>query len=499
VTNTVLAARGLSKHYGSTRALRGVDLDIRLGEVVGLAGENGSGKSTLAKVLAGVLRADAGTIAVDGQEEHEGFRRPLDALQRGIALVSQEPVAVPHMSIAENVFLASLRRVSALVRHAELAVRTRPLLKQVGVEVDPSATFSSLKPGDRELVEVARALASHPRVLILDETTSRLAERDAARLFAVVRRLKQTGTSTILITHRLSELADVADRVVVLRDGERVGEVARGEATQRRLSSMMVGREIDSMFEDRSRQRHPVVLECHEVVSSYWGHPVTFDVHGGEIVGLAGLIGCGNTELLEAIAGLRPFTAGRLLVNGVDVQPGVPRKAIEQGAVLVPEDRLRQGLVPTAPVWWNIAMPLWRSNGLAFKERDRRVAAPVIEQLSIKTGDFDAPVTALSGGNQQKVVFGRWMALNKKPKVLLLDEPTRGVDVSARQEIYRVIHDLADDGLGVLVASPELRELLGLASRILVMHEGRIVADLPKATASEDEIVFFASGGKETE
>jgi rhamnose transport system ATP-binding protein len=488
----VLRATSIVKRYGAVTALAGVDLTVGPGEIVALAGENGSGKSTLAKVIAGAVGPDGGTIELEGRPCV--FGRPRDAIDRGIALVAQELTAVPELSVAENVLLTQLPRPYRRFSRARLAGRAVELLGLVGVDCDPRAPFSSLRSGDRELVEVAKALAARPRLLILDEATSRLGEDVVSRLFELIRRLREAGTSTLLITHRLPEICELADRAVVLRDGDVVGELAREELAEETLSRLMVGRELKEFFHKRAVGASAPVLEVDGLVADGAGAPVTFTVHGGEIVGLAGLVGSGRSELLETIAGARRAPAGSVRVEGAPVPCGSPGAAIAAGIALVPEDRHRQGLVLDATIRENVSLGRWRATRRAGRGQETADADAAVVRLRIKTADVEAPVRSLSGGNQQKVVIGRCLA--QSPRVLLLDEPTRGIDVGAKEEIFRLVGDMVEAGLAIVLVSSDLLEILGLCDRVLVMHERAVVAELPRAEASEERIAFLSGGGR---
>ncbi len=488
----MLHAASIVKRYGAVTALAGVDLTVVPGEIVALAGENGSGKSTLAKILAGVVAPDSGTIELDG--ERCAFQRPRDAIDRGVAMVAQELTAVPELSVAENVLLTQLPRPHRRFSKARLADRATDFLRRVGVDCDPLAPFSSLRSGDRELVEVAKALATGPRLLILDEATSRLGEDVVARLFALVRSLRDGGTSTILITHRLPEICELADRAVVLRDGELVGELDRDSLDEEALSRLMVGRELKEFFHKRAVAARAPVLEVEGLVAAGAPAGVSFAVRGGEIVGFAGLVGSGRSELLETIAGARRPTGGRVVVVGTPVLPGSPRAALAAGIALVPEDRHRQGLVLDASIRENVSLGGWRPVRAARRAPERKAAARAVERLHIKAPDAEAPVRSLSGGNQQKVVIGR--CLERSPRVLLLDEPTRGIDVGAKEEIFRLVGDMLELGLAIVLVSSDLLEILGLCDRVLVMHERVVVAELPRAEATEERIAFLGGGGR---
>jgi ABC-type sugar transport system ATPase subunit len=485
----LLVARAIRKRYGSVVALDNVALDVRPGEVVGLVGENGSGKSTLVKIIAGAVQADAGELELDG--ERRRFGQPRDALAAGIALVSQEPTAVPELTIGENVMLPFLRRsLSRFARRATCA-RARPYLQAVGLEVDPGRRFSSLRSGERELVEVAKALACEPRLLILDEVTTRLP--DPGDLFATVQRLRADGVATIFITHRLHETHELADRVVVLRDGRRIGELARAEIDDNRIATMMVGRELTSMFHRAARSSGDVALSVRELVVPGTSEPVSLDVHSGEVVGISGLVGAGRSELLETIAGARPSRRGTIAVDGALVRCSSTARAIAAGITLVPEDRIAQGLVPNASLTQNLTMGVTGALSLARRRTERATAAAALQDMRIRAAGVDAPVRSLSGGNQQKVVLAR--AINRAPRVLLLDEPTRGVDVGAREEIYRLIGQLVQNGMAVLLVSSDLPEVLGLSDRILVMYEHRFVGALSREEATEERIALLSAGG----
>jgi ABC-type sugar transport system ATPase subunit len=485
----LLVLEGVCKRYGGVQALEDVALEVEAGEVVGLVGENGSGKSTLMKIVAGVVAADAGSVALDG--EPRSFARPRDALDAGIVLVSQDPTAVPELSIGENVMLHAMRRPLRAFRRRATCDSARPYLEAVGLRVDPGRGLSTLRTGERELVEVAKALATRPRLLILDEVTTRLP--DPEPLFRLVERLRDEGVATIFITHRLREIRRLTHRVVVLRDGRRVGELGREELDDNRIAAMMVGRELKSFFHHARRSRAEVALRVADLVVPGTAAPVSLEAHAGEVVGLAGLVGAGRSELLETIAGARAARRGTIAVDGVDVRCTSVGRAIASGIVLVPEDRVLQGIVPEAPLTRNVTMGLSPAASVARRRVEREVATRAVAELRIRTPDVNVPVRTLSGGNQQKVVLAR--AIARRPRVLLLDEPTRGVDVGAKEEIYRILQELVESGMALLVASSELPEILGLCDRILVMYEHRIVAELPRGEASEERIALLSAGG----
>lgn len=487
----MLVGRAITKRYGAVSALDGVSVEVRAGEILGLAGENGSGKSTLCRILAGATAPDEGTLTLDGAPC--SFGRPRDALDRGIAMVTQEPTAVPQMSIAENLFLHELRTAWRPVRRQRLAAAARPLLARVGVRADPTAPFSSLAAGDRELVELAKALASRPRLLLLDELTSRLDRADVERVFRLVRSLRDDGTGIVFVTHRLREIRELTDRVVVLRDGRPSAELAGADATDDELARAMVGRDLGEFFHKRDVPVGDVALALRGLVVPGASVPLDLEVRRGEIVGLAGLVGCGRSELLETVAGARTPVSGRIEIDGQALAVGSVRMALDAGVALVPEDRHRQGLALGATVRANVTLGSWRAAGIARRRQELRSTHRAMERLRIRTAGAEAPVASLSGGNQQKVVLAR--VLERRPRVLLLDEPTRGIDVGAKAEFFELLGGLVADGIAVLLASSDLLELLGICDRIVVLHDRQASGELTRAEATEHAIALLSAGG----
>lgn len=488
----MLAALGISKRFGSTAALDDVSMTVLPGEVLALAGENGSGKSTLARCLSGGWRPDEGSITLDGAVR--SYATPRAALDDGVAMIAQELTVVPHLSVAENVCLPFLRgSATRRFRRSATVDRACSVLDRLELGVDPRAPVGQLGVVQQTMVEVAKALMTSPRFLILDEVTSRLGRSDVRVVERILRQLADSGVGVVIITHRIKEMTDQADRAVVLRDGRNAGELSRRDLTADRLVRLMVGRDIEGTLVRRPSRDAADALVVEGIRADGSVHEVSLRVRAGEIVGLAGLVGAGRSELLESLAGVRPREGGSVTVRGRRVPAGRPRSAMEAGLVLVPEDRHRQSLVLDFSVTENLALGKYRLTDGVARRRDRRDVDRAVADFGIKVVDPGAPIAALSGGNQQKVVIAR--ALARTPEVLLLDEPTRGVDIGARGDIYRIIVERAGRGMAVLLASSDLVELLSVCSRVLVMHEGRIVADLDEASATEESITLASMGG----
>ncbi len=491
----LLAARRISKRFPGVRALDEVSLTVAHGEVLAIIGENGAGKSTLLKILAGVQAPDAGEILFDGAAVR--FRRVEDALAKGIALIHQELNLADNLDIAANVFLGREPCRFGLLDISRMHREATHWLSMVGLRIDPATPLATLPIGRQQLVEIAKALSTNARLLIMDEPTSSLTAHETETLFEVVKGLRQKGVSAIWISHRLGEVKELADRVEVLRDGKNAGEIPdRPGIEHDRMIRMMIGRDIDRLARRPSHPLGGIVLSVNGLrTPAHPAHELSFDVRAGEIVGIAGLVGAGRTELLTTLFGVTPAVAGSLSVNGRAITPRSPIDAIRAGMALVPEDRKLQGLVLDMAVRDNMSLAsLWTESHAGFINfrAERQLAAEMIPALSIKTPGDGQIVKLLSGGNQQKVVLAKWLAM--KPKVLLLDEPTRGIDVGAKAEIYDLVHRLAGEGLAVLFVSSEMEEILSLADRALVMHEGRIGGSLGRDELTEENVMRLAAG-----
>jgi ribose transport system ATP-binding protein len=474
-----LTVRGVSKRFDATQALEGIDLDVRPGEVVALLGENGAGKSTLSNIIAGSFPADTGTMHWQGGAYAPSA--PGDAIAAGIGMIHQELRLLPDLSVAENVFVGRWPMRGGKVDRAEMNARASEQLQRLGLEIEPTRLVRSLRVAAQQQVEIAKALTLDARLLLLDEPTAALGAEETEQLFAVIDQLRGEGVSFVYVSHRLEEIARIADRVVVLRDGRQVASHDSAQVPVAQLIEDMVGRNLERLFPDTGEASGEEVLRV-EGLSGAGFHDVSFAVREGEVLGIAGIVGAGRTELVRAIAGADPVTGGTVTVDGKALAPGDPGAAIRAGVALVPEDRKAEGVVLDLPIADNIAvcnLDRLADGGWVRPGRVRDVAREAIARLQVK-GAPEHSVRSLSGGNQQKVVIAKW--LERRPRVIILDEPTRGIDMGARAAIYEVIADLARAGMAVIVVSSELEEVLGLAHRVLVLSRGRQRGILTDAT-----------------
>ncbi len=482
--------RDVSKAYPGVKALDAVDFDVRPGEVHVLLGENGAGKSTLIKMLAGVHTPDRGEIKIDGETVH--ITGPDRAEQLGITTIHQEMALVPRMTVAENVFLGRPPRRFGLVDHHRMYREAHALVERTGLYLDVSTPIETLGVAQRQRVEIAKALAVDARVLVMDEPTAVLSRNEVTTLFELVRELTERGVGVVFISHLLHEVAEIGDRVTVLRDGRKVGECPADESTDE-LVRLMVGRSVDQQFPQRDTDPGEVVLDVRELGRDGAFEDVSLTARAGEVVGIGGLVGAGRTELVRAIFGADRVDHGSVLIDGTPLPRGDVAAARSAGLALVPEDRAAQGLVLGASVQDNLGLVMLSEHsraGLVDRDSQRRAAEESVRGLGIRARDVHQPVGTLSGGNQQKIVIGKW--LQADPRVLVLDEPTRGIDVGARAEIYELITDLTGRGTAVVVVSSDLTELLGLSDRVLVMADGRLRGELARAEATQQRVMELA-------
>jgi ribose transport system ATP-binding protein len=492
----LLKLEGISKHFPGVRALHNVHMDVRRGEVHALLGENGAGKSTLMKILSGAYARDSGEILWEGQPIT--IANPREAQKTGIGIIYQEFNLVPQLSIAENVWISRepfRNRALQLIDWKEMRQRTRVLLDEVHLALDPSRPVAGLGIAQQQMVEIAKALSLDAKLLIMDEPTSALTDTEINQLFAVIRRLKQKGVSVVFISHHLEEVLDICDRGTVLRDGEYVGTVDLASVTREDLIRMMVGRNLDQQYPKAPTHRGEEALRVEGLKREGSLHDISFKAYAGEILGIAGLVGAGRTELMRAVFGADKIDAGEVFIFGKKVDVRSPQQAIHAGVGLLPEDRKQQGLVLMLSVLHNMSMASLdklTSNLFLRRGEERRQAGEFVDRLRIMTPGLNQQVQYLSGGNQQKVVLAKWLA--SKSRILIFDEPTRGIDVGAKVEVYNIMNTLVQNGVAVIMVSSEMPELLGMSDRILVMHEGSLVAEFSRQEANEENVLAAAMG-----
>jgi len=490
----LLEVRNVSKAFPGVVALDDVSLWLKRGTVHALIGENGAGKSTLMKIIAGIYTPDAGELCLRGRTVH--LSSPREALQNGIAMIHQELNLMPSMSVAENIWIGR-EPVNAcgVISHRELRRRTHTLLERLRIDVDPQAELRTLSIAGRQMVEIAKALSYESELLIMDEPTSALTERDAEHLFTIIRELQAQGKGILYITHKMDELFEIADEVSVFRDGKYIGTESPLNLTRDEIIRMMVGRELARIFPREPACPGAVVLSARKLTLEQQFHDITFDLHAGEILGIAGLVGSGRSKLAEALFGLAPASSGQILIEGCEVRVDSPQVAMARGMALVTEDRKETGCFLALSVLENLEISVLNRDFVRFGfVRQRAVTqacAAMSRLLRVKTPDLHERIENLSGGNQQKVLLGRWLLTG--PKILILDEPTRGVDVGAKAEIHQLIARLVAQGAAVLMISSEMPEILGMSHRIMVMHEGRVTGILDREQADQVKIMDLAA------
>lgn len=499
MSDYLLEMKEISKSFPGVKVLDGVQLNLKRGEVLALMGENGAGKSTLMKILGGIYQRDGGTIVVKGQTQEN--MTPDIAAKRGIAIIHQELNLIPHLSIMENIFLGRefTYGKSGFVNWSRMRTEAKRWLEQLAIDLDPATPVGELSVGQQQMIEIAKALSMQADILVLDEPTAALTNREIAALFDVIAALKRKGVGMIYISHRMEEIFQISDRITVLRDGRYVGTVRTAETSLDELVKMMVGREITDRFPKVEVKPGEERLRVENLTVRGKLSGISFSVRSGEIVGVAGLMGAGRTEMAKALFGAERIDGGAIFVDGKPVRISQPIDAIRAGIALVTEDRKEEGLVLPLSVRENIALPnlaKLSSLGVMNRRAEQALSDETIRRLLIKTAGGEQAAGSLSGGNQQKVVIGKWLAT--QPKILILDEPTRGVDIGAKKEIYDIMNRLAQEGVAILMISSELPEVLGMSDRVLVMHEGRITGSFSRAEATQELIMHAATGGTNT-
>jgi len=490
----LLEASNIVKSFPGVKALRGVSIRLEKGEVLSIIGENGAGKSTLMKVLAGVHRPDEGILRMNG----EAFEilKLKDATDRGISLIHQELNLAGNLSVGANIFLGREPLKFGLIDNEKIHADAKRFLDAVGLDVPTDRLVEELPIGKQQLVEIAKALSTDARILIMDEPTSSLSTHEAERLFKVIKDLRSKGVSVIYISHRLGEVKELSDRVTVLRDGENAGDLSVEEITHDAMVRLMVGRDISQFYQRQSHEPGDVALKVDRLrTPANPAHQVSFEIRSGEIVGVAGLVGAGRTEMLQSLFGIAPPIEGEIQIKGKPAEIKSPIEAIEAGIALAPEDRKQQGIILEMAVRENMSLSSLKRDqrkGFLNREKENAITSEMIGKMRVKTPGPEQMVQFLSGGNQQKVVLGKWLAM--EPEILLLDEPTRGIDIGAKEEIYQLMEELAKRGVAILFVSSEMEEILGMSDRALVMHEGRLTGELKRDELSEEAVMRLATG-----
>ena len=490
----IIELREIAKHFGGVQALRGVDIRLSPGEVHALVGENGAGKSTLVKILAGIHRPDAGIMRYGGEVVE--LRSPTQAQALGIAVVHQEPMLFPDLNIAENIFMGRQPRDRfGRVDWKRMYSEVDQLLASLDVALSSRTPVQGLSVAEQQMVEIAKALSLQARVLVLDEPTAALSSHEVEELFAIVKQLRERGVAILFVSHRLEEVFRIADRVTVFRDGTHIITAPIRDMNTEEIIKHMVGRELSNLFPKGEAEIGEMALEVRHLTRAGVFADVNFQVRRGEILGFAGLVGAGRTEVARVLFGIDRAESGEIWLKGKKVRIRSPQEAMDYGIAYVPEDRHAQGLVMNFSIATNITLPILQQVsrlGLVDPRKEQKIAAEHSRQLSIRSTGVEQLVNALSGGNQQKVVLSKWLATN--PSVLILDEPTRGIDVGAKAEVHRIISDLASRGLAIILISSELPEVLAMADNVLVLHEGRVTGTFTRSEATQERVMFAATG-----
>jgi ABC-type sugar transport system ATPase subunit len=488
----ILEVKNLSKRFGGIQALESVNLEVRYGEVHALVGENGAGKSTLMNVLGGIIECDKGEIIYKGQPVV--FTNPVQSLHAGIAIIHQELAMLPSLNVIDNMFIGRMKTKNGFISWGELERQTREHLTVVGLDIDPHSLVRNLSISQRQLVEIAKAVSMNASLIIMDEPNSSLSETETERLFEVIKRLQKSNVTVIYVSHKINEVLQISNRISVLRDGHFIGTVNKEEATVASVIEMMVGRQVlIQRVGEGSRTDVPLLQVEH--LSGDRFEDISFQLNRGEILGFAGLVGAGRSEVAQAIFGADRIKTGRILIDEKPVHFKLPQDAIKAGLAMVQEDRKVLSIFMDMSILYNVSMaklPQLASGGFIRGKEEIQTVDSFVKKLSIKLSSTHAPVRSLSGGNQQKTVLARWLATN--PRILILDEPTHGVDIGAKSEIYNLMRDLAEAGMGIILISSELPEIMAMSDRVAVMHEGCLMGILDQKDATESEIMSLATG-----
>lgn len=491
--NCIVELNHIQKSFPGVKALDDVSFRLNAGEVLALLGENGAGKSTLMKVLSGVYTKDSGDITIFGKSyEHI---TPKLAQELGIVIIHQELQMCSHLTVAENIFLGREKTKNGILSNREMNEKAKEILEWLKIDLNPKTVVSNLPVSKQQMVEIAKALSMNAKILIMDEPTSALTSKEIDELFLIIKQLKKQGCGIVYISHRLEELEHIVDRVTIMRDGKYITSMNFHETTMEEMIAHMVGREIKEKFPKVKTERGNKILEVKNVSAGSLVKDISFDVYEGETLGIAGLMGAGRTELTRVIFGIDPMDSGTLILDGKELSIRCPMDAISAGIVLAPEDRKKDGLCVGLSIKDNVALPnmdmLCNSLGVVNKKKEREMTKQAIQNLKIKTASDEVNAGTLSGGNQQKVVIGKWLA--RQSRIVIFDEPTRGIDVAAKVEIYHLINELKKSGIGVIVISSEMPEILGVSDRILVMCDGRLTGEMQAEEATQDKILTYAT------
>jgi ribose transport system ATP-binding protein len=492
--DVILQTVNLTKQFSGTRALDNVSFSLEEGEIHALVGENGAGKSTLMNIISGILKPDSGDLYISG--ERVEFSNVTQAIACGVGYVHQEKVLCPHISVAENVFMGQrILTKGGAVNYRKMSQYTEEVIKRFGISLDPAVRLSSLSVSNQQIVEIARALARNCKILIFDEPTSSLSDREADKLFEIILNLKEKGLSILYISHRMGEIFKLCDRTTVLRDGKLIDTVKTAHMTPEKIVNMMVGREITQIYPEKAQDIGQVLFKVEDLNKKGCFEHISFELKKGEVLGISGLVGAGRSEILKAICSIDKADSGNLYFEERPMNFSSFREAIDAGFVYLTEDRKEEGLFLNLSLQNNISvanLKIASKNGIINEKKEAEIAGNYINKLDIRSPSTAQKISLLSGGNQQKAVLAKWLLCD--PKVILLDEPTRGIDVGAKREIYHIIRDLAKGGIGVIMVSSELSEIIGMCDRVLVMHEGVMNGELQLGEITESRIIAYASG-----